>query len=87
MKGRHFTIPNLLGVAADSEQAKAFDNSSLAIFRLAPADYHRFHSPIDGVVGDITHIPGQYYTGACSVPVHSPPLNIIHLFAFALPIC
>ena len=32
-------------------------------FRLAPQDYHRFHSPIDGVVGDVHDIPGQYYTG------------------------
>lgn len=29
---------------------------------LAPADYHRFHSPIDAVVGDINDIPGEYYT-------------------------
>jgi len=29
---------------------------------LAPADYHRFHCPIDGVVGEITNVPGQYYT-------------------------
>jgi hypothetical protein len=31
-------------------------------FRLAPADYHRFHSPIDGTVGEVVDIPGQYYT-------------------------
>jgi len=62
IKGRNFTIPSLLGVPADSDQALAFNGSSLAIFRLAPADYHRFHSPIDGEVGEIVHIPGQYYT-------------------------
>ncbi|KZP30542.1 hypothetical protein FIBSPDRAFT_945896 [Athelia psychrophila] len=62
VKGRHFTIPNLLDVPADSDKAKAFDNASVAIFRLAPADYHRFHSPIDGAVGETHHIPGQYYT-------------------------
>jgi phosphatidylserine decarboxylase len=43
-----------------------FIGSSVAIFRLAPADYHRFHSPIDGEVGEIVHIPGQYYTGTYS---------------------
>lgn len=63
VKGRDFDIPNLLNVSADSETAKSFAGSSLAIFRLAPADYHRFHSPIDGEVGEIVHIPGQYYTG------------------------
>ncbi|KAJ7449678.1 phosphatidylserine decarboxylase-domain-containing protein [Mycena latifolia] len=62
IKGREFNIPNLLGVPASSEKASVFNGSSLAIFRLAPSDYHRFHCPIDGIVGDITHIPGQYYT-------------------------
>ena len=32
--------------------------------RLAPQDHHRFHSPVDGVLGNVTDIPGQYYTGA-----------------------
>ena len=31
---------------------------------LAPADYHRFHSPVDAIIGDTVDIPGQYYTGA-----------------------
>ncbi|KAJ7091328.1 phosphatidylserine decarboxylase-domain-containing protein [Mycena belliarum] len=62
VKGREFNIPNLLGVPPASEKASLFDGSSLAIFRLAPSDYHRFHCPIDGTVGDIVHIPGQYYT-------------------------
>lgn len=62
IKGNKFNIPNLLNVPADSDKALAFNGSSLAICRLAPADYHRFHSPIDGEVGEIVHIPGQYYT-------------------------
>ncbi len=63
IKGNRFTIPGLLGVAPKSEEALMFENGSVAICRLAPQDYHRFHSPIDGVVGDTTDIPGQYYTG------------------------
>ncbi|KAL6304965.1 phosphatidylserine decarboxylase-domain-containing protein [Sparassis latifolia] len=62
IKGNHFTVANLLGVAEDSPNAQAFDGSSVAIFRLAPADYHRFHSPIDGVVGETFDIAGEYYT-------------------------
>jgi phosphatidylserine decarboxylase len=62
IKGAQFTIPNLLQVPADSPTALELDGSSLAIFRLAPADYHRFHCPIDGVIGDRTNVPGQYYT-------------------------
>ncbi|KAJ7876782.1 phosphatidylserine decarboxylase-domain-containing protein [Mycena leptocephala] len=62
IKGREFTIPNLLGVTPSSVKVSVFDGASLAIFRLAPADYHRFHCPIDCTVGEIVHIPGQYYT-------------------------
>ncbi|KAA1476526.1 hypothetical protein DENSPDRAFT_843519 [Dentipellis sp. KUC8613] len=62
VKGDEFTIPTLLGVAPDSDIAKQFEDASLASFRLAPADYHRFHSPIDGTLGARTDISGQYYT-------------------------
>ncbi|KAF7308526.1 hypothetical protein HMN09_00701700 [Mycena chlorophos] len=62
VKGREFTVPHLLNVDVSSKEAVTFDGASLAIFRLAPSDYHRFHCPIDGTVGTITHIPGQYYT-------------------------
>jgi len=30
--------------------------------RLAPQDYHRFHSPVDGIVEKVKEIPGTYYT-------------------------
>ncbi|TFK71358.1 hypothetical protein BDN72DRAFT_895722 [Pluteus cervinus] len=62
VKGRHFDIPNLLGLNPADELVQQFSNASLAIARLAPADYHRFHSPIDGTLGEIVNIPGQYYT-------------------------
>ncbi|PCH35514.1 hypothetical protein WOLCODRAFT_156209 [Wolfiporia cocos MD-104 SS10] len=62
IKGNKFTIPNLLGVSPDSELAQKFEGASVTSFRLAPADYHRFHSPIDGVVGEVTNIDGEYYT-------------------------
>ena len=68
IKGAEFTIPHLLGVPPDSDTAQAFAGASVASFRLAPADYHRFHSPLDGTVGEITDIPGQYYTGASPLP-------------------
>lgn len=59
IKGTEFSISKLLD---DAEEAKAFEGGSLAIFRLAPQDYHRFHSPVDGVVRKIHHVQGQYYT-------------------------
>lgn len=68
VKGKHFTIPDLLSVPPSSEIAKEFEGASLALFRLAPADYHRFHSPIDCVVGDTANVEGQYYTGEGHIP-------------------
>lgn len=61
VKGREFTIPNLLGCS--KKEARAFEHGSLAIFRLAPQDYHRWHSPIEGTVDKIVDIAGQLYTG------------------------
>ncbi|CAG8659344.1 5478_t:CDS:2, partial [Dentiscutata erythropus] len=42
--------------------ANEFNGGSIAIFRLAPQDYHRFHSPITCMVGSSKHINGTYFT-------------------------
>jgi phosphatidylserine decarboxylase len=60
IKGREFTISRLLGDAYKKEADRCI-HGSLAIFRLAPQDYHRFHSPVDGVIGHMTQIFGEYY--------------------------
>lgn len=64
IKGRDFSIARLLGDAAKSiDSLDAYQNGgALAIFRLAPQDYHRFHCPADATVGKPTWISGQYYT-------------------------
>lgn len=59
IKGHGFTISNLLH---SETLAKAFDGGSIAIARLAPQDYHRWHSPVDGYIESIIDIPGTYYT-------------------------
>lgn len=59
IKGTEFSISKLLG---DAEEAKSFEGGALAIFRLAPQDYHRYHSPVSGVIRKIHNIEGQYYT-------------------------
>jgi phosphatidylserine decarboxylase len=61
IKGREFTVSRLLGDAYSSQSEK-YQGGALAIFRLAPQDYHRFHSPVTGVVGPMTYIAGEYYT-------------------------
>lgn len=61
VKGREFTVARLLGDKYKDEIAN-YDGGALVIFRLAPQDYHRFHSPVDGKIGPMTYISGQYYT-------------------------
>lgn len=55
IKGYGFTLARLLG---SEDLAKSFDGGSIVIARLAPQDYHRWHSPIDGTVKSVTEIPG-----------------------------
>ncbi|OQN95619.1 hypothetical protein B0A48_18218 [Cryoendolithus antarcticus] len=61
VKGREFSVERLLG-SAYPEDAKRYHGGSLGIFRLAPQDYHRFHIPVDGVMGKPKLIDGEYYT-------------------------
>jgi phosphatidylserine decarboxylase precursor len=61
VKGREFTLQRLLGDAYP-EDAKRYIGGSLGIFRLAPQDYHRFHIPVDGIMGEPKPIDGEYYT-------------------------
>ncbi|KAF9255142.1 hypothetical protein L218DRAFT_1081995 [Marasmius fiardii PR-910] len=61
IKGREFTVARLLGDAY-KDQAERYNGGALAIFRLAPQDYHRFHSPVDGTIGPMSYISGEYYT-------------------------
>ncbi|KAK6526249.1 hypothetical protein TWF694_004856 [Orbilia ellipsospora] len=61
VKGRDFSVERLLGSAYGSE-AKRYHGGALGIFRLAPQDYHRFHIPVDGVMGEPKLIKGEYYT-------------------------
>ncbi|KAL3422974.1 phosphatidylserine decarboxylase [Phlyctema vagabunda] len=61
VKGREFSVERLLGNAYP-EDAKRYTNGALGIFRLAPQDYHRFHIPVDGVMGEPKLIEGEYYT-------------------------
>ncbi|KAK2463760.1 hypothetical protein APHAL10511_004253 [Amanita phalloides] len=61
IKGREFSVARLLGDAYKDE-AEKYVGGALGIFRLAPQDYHRFHSPVDGTIGRMTYISGEYYT-------------------------
>ena len=60
IKGHQFSLRALFD---DKRLAEEFNGGSIAVFRLAPDDYHRFHSPITGTVGSqMKQITGTYYT-------------------------
>ena len=76
IKGREFTVGRLLGERYKDE-VQNYEGGALVIFRLAPQvsfvhrfgraqralqDYHRFHTPVDGKIGPMTYISGEYYT-------------------------
>ncbi|KAJ5930107.1 Phosphatidylserine decarboxylase-related protein [Penicillium verhagenii] len=61
VKGREFSVERLLGNAYPEDAAR-YRNGALGVFRLAPQDYHRFHVPVDGTMGEPKTIEGEYYT-------------------------
>lgn len=63
IKGRNFSIPGLLADdGSDNSLSRKFFNGSMVIFRLAPQDYHRYHSPVNGLIKSITDVPGHLLT-------------------------
>lgn len=61
IKGSGFSIARLLG---DNDAALTFEGGAVAIFRLSPQDYHRWHMPVSGTITGFKPIrqPGLYYT-------------------------
>lgn len=60
IKGVKLDLPKLLN--HNQALCKEFENGSMAIIRLAPADYHRFHCPLDGYLKKTVSLPGKYYS-------------------------
>ena len=52
-----------VGGSHDSPNSSESTNFDIAVIRLAPVDYHRFHFPCDcKVIGDTKVIPGKYHS-------------------------
>jgi phosphatidylserine decarboxylase len=63
IKGTHFTVGALLGAYdSDGSVAAKFSGGQLAIARLAPQDYHRWHLPVTCTLQTRFPIAGGYQT-------------------------
>lgn len=58
IKGKDFSITNLV---MDQKIGQQFADGGIASFRLSPQDYHRYHSPVTGVIKHFRTMPGDYY--------------------------
>jgi len=59
VKGLDFTLSSFL---QNKTLAKKYSGGSMAIVRLAPADYHRYHFPASGEASASKKIMGHYYS-------------------------
>lgn len=57
-KGLTYTVADLL---VDPQQARRYEGGWYATLYLSPRDYHRIHSPADGVVRNSTYVPGSLW--------------------------
>lgn len=67
IKGKEFTAEKLCQTD--------FSCQAVAICRLAPQDYHRFHSPVQGKIERITFVQGEYFSVHPTALKHSDVLT------------
>jgi phosphatidylserine decarboxylase len=58
VKGRPYSVAELVG---DDTEAKRLRGGAGCVIYLSPRDYHRVHSPVDGVIREVRSIAGDYY--------------------------
>lgn len=58
VKKQVYDVAELVGDAADGRR---YRGGSFAVVYLAPSDYHRVHSPVDGMIGCVRGVPGDLY--------------------------
>lgn len=59
VKGKKFSLQTLLN---DQKMASRYEKGAMAIARLCPSDYHRFHFPVACVPGEPRLIEGPLYS-------------------------
>lgn len=58
VKGQEYEAAELIG---DADDARRYSGGEFAVVYLAPGDYHRVHSPVDGRITLLRGIPGDLY--------------------------
>jgi phosphatidylserine decarboxylase len=58
VKGQLYEAGELIG---DAEDAQRYSGGQFAVVYLAPGDYHRVHSPVDGSITLLRGIPGDLF--------------------------
>jgi phosphatidylserine decarboxylase precursor len=56
IKGQQFTLSSLLNISQEELNTLGLTDPSIIISRLAPQDYHNYHSPVNGEIIKITDI-------------------------------
>ncbi len=59
VKGYRMNLNNFL---RNDSLASVYAAGSLILLRLSPADYHRFHFPVSGILMPVVKIDGDYYS-------------------------
>lgn len=52
---------DLLNFTQDQDSLKKWDEGMFLTYYLCPTDYHRVHSPVDGVISDVRYMPGELW--------------------------
>ncbi|WP_274652584.1 archaetidylserine decarboxylase [Paenibacillus humicola] len=58
VKGQDYTIDELLN---RSPRTESYKDGYYIVLYLSPTDYHRIHTPVDGVIVEREHVPGKVY--------------------------
>ena len=59
-KGHAYSLTQLLGDRKDL--GEAFKGGKFNTIYLSPKDYHRIHMPIDGILKEMIHVPGDLFS-------------------------
>ncbi len=73
VKGQHYDVGELIG---DARDAARYSGGEFAVVYLAPGDYHRVHSPVDGEVTLVRGMPGDLFPVNSIGERHIPQLFV-----------